>query len=55
MKKQFISLNISANNILDMKYLDHLSTLKEVNLYNPGRNISLYLKIPIGVKMNDKN
>ncbi len=54
-KNQFISLSISANNILDTKYIDHLSTLKEVNLYNPGRNISLNLKIPFGVKMNDKN
>ena len=55
MKNQFVSLSISANNILDTKYIDHLSTLKEVNLYNPGRNISLNLKIPFGVKMNDKN
>ena len=55
MKNQSISLSISANNILDTKYIDHLSTLKEVNLYNPGRNISLNLKIPFGVKMNDKN
>lgn len=55
MKNQFISLSISANNILDTKYIDHLSTLKEVNLYNPGRNISLNLKIPFGVKTNDRN
>ncbi len=46
MKNQFIFLSISANNILDKKYIDHLSTLKEVNLYNPGRNITLSLKIP---------
>ncbi len=52
---QFVSLSISANNVFDTKYIDHLSTLKEVNLYNPGRNISLNLKIPFGVKMNDKN
>jgi iron complex outermembrane receptor protein len=55
MKNQFISLSISANNILDTKYIDHLSTLKEVNLYNPGRNISLNLKIPFGGTMKDKN
>jgi iron complex outermembrane recepter protein len=48
-KNQFVSLSLSANNILDKKYIDHLSTLKEVNLYNPGRNISLSLKIPFGV------
>jgi iron complex outermembrane receptor protein len=53
MKNQFISLSISANNLLDTKYIDHLSTLKEVNLYNPGRNISLNLKIPFGVTKND--
>ncbi len=55
MKNQFISLSISANNLLDTKYIDHLSTLKEVNLYNPGRNISLNLRIPFGAKMNDKD
>jgi iron complex outermembrane receptor protein len=55
MKNQLVSLSISANNVLNTKYIDHLSTLKEVNLYNPGRNISLNLKIPFGVKMYDKN
>jgi len=50
LKNQSVSLSISANNILDKKYIDHLSTLKEVNLYNPGRNISLNLKIPFGIK-----
>jgi iron complex outermembrane receptor protein len=54
-KDQFISLSISANNLFDKKYIDHLSTLKEVNLYNPGRNISFNLKIPFGVTRNDKN
>jgi iron complex outermembrane receptor protein len=50
---QLISLSVSANNIFDTKYIDHLSTLKEVNLNNPGRNISLNLRIPFGVKMYD--
>ncbi len=54
-KDQFISLSISANNLFDKKYIDHLSTLKEVNLYNPGRNISFNLKIPFRVTRNDKN
>ncbi|MDF1548560.1 MAG: TonB-dependent receptor [Bacteroidales bacterium] len=48
-KNQFISLSISANNLLDTKYIDHLSTLKEVGLYNPGRNISLSLRIPFSI------
>ena len=53
-KDQFISLSISANNLFDKKYIDHLSTLKEVNLYNPGRNISFNLRIPFEVTRNDK-
>ena len=53
-KNQFMSLIISANNLFDRKYIDHLSTLKEVNLYNPGRNITLSLKIPFGIKTDTK-
>ena len=49
LKKQFVSIAIGANNILDKKYVAHLSTLKEVNLYNPGRNISISLKVPFGL------
>jgi iron complex outermembrane receptor protein len=49
-KNQSVSLSISVNNILDKKYIDHLSTLKEVNLFNPGRNISVNLKIPFRIK-----
>ncbi len=49
-KNQSVSMVIGINNLLDTKYIDHLSTLKEVNLFNPGRNIFLSLKIPFGVK-----
>lgn len=53
-KNQSILLCLSANNLFDKKYIDHLSTLKEVNLYNPGRNFSLSLKIPFEVISNKK-
>jgi len=46
---QQVSISLSANNLFDTHYIDHLSTLKEVNLYNPGRNISLNLKVPFGM------
>jgi iron complex outermembrane receptor protein len=46
---QLISIGISVNNLLDQKYINHLSTLKEVNLYDPGRNLTLYLKVPFGL------
>lgn len=44
--KQSVKLALSANNLLDTQYIDHCSTLKEVNFYNPGRNIAVQLKIP---------
>jgi iron complex outermembrane receptor protein len=47
--QQYISIGISANNLLDKKYIDHLSTLKEVNMYDPGRNLTFYLKVPFGL------
>jgi len=54
-KNQFVSISLSANNLLDKKYIDHLSTLKEVNLYNPGRNISVTLKVPFGITNRNEN
>jgi hypothetical protein len=35
--------------LLDTKYTDHLSTLKEVGLLEPGRNIALLIKVPFGI------
>jgi iron complex outermembrane recepter protein len=49
MKNQTVFIGFSANNIFDKKYVDHLSTLKEVNLYNPGRNLALTLRIPFEI------
>ena len=47
---QTISFSIQANNLLDKTYVDHLSTLKEIEYYNIGRNISFNLKIPFSLK-----
>jgi len=49
-KKQEISISIFVNNIFDKKYVDHLSTLKEVGYFNPGRNLAFTLKVPFGLK-----
>jgi iron complex outermembrane receptor protein len=49
---QQMSLSISANNLFDRKYTDHLSTLKEAGLSDPGRNIALNLKIPFSIAKN---
>ena len=44
-QQKFI-FNFGIHNLLDTKYIDHLSTLKEVNYFNPGRNFTVSLKIP---------
>ena len=49
-KKQIVSFSITASNLLNTRYFDHLSTLKDVGIYNMGRNISLNIQIPFGVK-----
>jgi iron complex outermembrane recepter protein len=45
-KDQNIIIGLGMTNLFDKKYIDHLSTLKEVNFFNPGRNLTLTLKIP---------
>ncbi len=49
-KNQIFSFSLMATNLLDKQYMDHLSTLKDVGIYNMGRNISLNIRIPFGVK-----
>ena len=48
--KQTLVFGISANNLFDTKYYDHLSTLKPLKYYNEGRNVSVSLKIPFEIK-----
>ncbi len=50
--KQLITIGLAVNNLFDIRYIDHLSTLKEVNYFNPGRNIMLNLRIPFGLSEN---
>jgi len=51
---QHMSAGININNLFDIKYIDHLSTLKEVGLYNPGRSITLNIKIPFSINGKSK-
>ncbi len=44
-------LNASIQNLFDVRYIDHLSTLKSLNYYNMGRNFIFSLTIPIVYKM----
>ena len=52
-KDQNIMISFGATNLFDRKYIDHLSTLKEVNLYNPGRNFTFTLKVPFSLSRNE--
>jgi len=49
-KNQVLSFSFMATNLLDKQYMGHLSTLQDVGIYNMGRNISLYIRIPFGVR-----
>lgn len=54
-QNQLMSISVSANNLFDRKYIDHLSTLKEVGLFNPGRNIALNIRIPFSITKDENN
>jgi iron complex outermembrane receptor protein len=42
--QQLLTIGFRLNNIFNKEYYDHLSILKSMNLYNPGRNFSLSVK-----------
>ena len=50
LRKQSFFLDISATNILNQTYIDHLSTLKDLGIYDMGRSIKLSLTIPFKIK-----
>ena len=52
---QHVSLRLSVDNVFDKKYIDHLSTLKEVNFYEPGRNIAFGLIIPFNMSFKSED
>lgn len=48
--KQTIEFSVGVTNLLDRKYVNHLSRLKQDGIYNMGRNIVVSLRLPISVK-----
>lgn len=48
-KNQKILWTLGCSNLLDTKYINHLSTLKEVNMLDAGRNITFTLKVPFEI------
>jgi len=51
LKNSKLQLSIQINNLLDEAYTDHLSTLKELNYLNMGRNIVTAIKIPVNIDL----
>ncbi len=49
LKRNRINFNVTATNLLNVSYYDHLSTLKDIGIYNMGRNFSVSLRIPFNI------
>ena len=45
---KLLTLNLTAQNIFDRAYVNHLNRLKEGGIYNMGRNIVMKVAVPIG-------
>ena len=46
-----VNFNLSVNNILNTRYLNHLSRYRLLNLPEQGRNIILSMKVPFSIKL----
>jgi len=54
-QKQIWTIFVDGTNLLDTKYYDHLSRLKDVGIYNMGRRITFGLVIPFGIYHNERD
>jgi iron complex outermembrane receptor protein len=43
-----VECSLTVSNLFDTRYVDHLSTLKEVGGYQPGRNVIFSVHVPLG-------
>ncbi|MDR2962995.1 MAG: TonB-dependent receptor [Bacteroidales bacterium] len=50
-KHQIVYLNVSAQNILNETYYDHLSRYKSEGIFNPGRSVNVKLSIPLSFNL----
>lgn len=49
LENQPIDFGFFINNLLNKTYYNHLSTIKELNFYNMGQNISFLIKVPFKI------
>lgn len=50
LRNQILTAFVTANNLTDVKYYEHLSRLKSVSVFNMGRNITFGINVPFGLK-----
>jgi iron complex outermembrane receptor protein len=48
--KKSISVSLGVKNCMNVHYIDHLSRLKNIGMYSPGRNFYLSIKYLVGYK-----
>jgi iron complex outermembrane receptor protein len=53
-KKTTLSISLTANNLLNEKYYDHLSRFKNYGIYNIGRNFILNVGVPFSFQYPDR-
>ncbi|MFK5856377.1 MAG: TonB-dependent receptor [Bacteroidota bacterium] len=46
---QVVSFNVNVSNLLDVEYIDHLSTLRELNIMDMGRSINFRISLPFSI------
>ena len=46
---QVVILNFNVSNLLNVEYIDHLSTLRDLNILDMGRSFNLKISIPFSI------
>lgn len=49
---QVVKLNFNISNLLNTQYIDHLSTLRELNILDMGRSFNLRISLPFSILNN---
>jgi iron complex outermembrane recepter protein len=53
MGRLHLTLFVNGENLLNVKYYDHLNRLKYAGIYNPGRNITLGIYLPFDFRLKE--
>ncbi|MBP6650777.1 MAG: TonB-dependent receptor, partial [Bacteroidia bacterium] len=48
--QQFFDISVSANNLMNTGYFNHLSLIRSIGVRDMGRNVCIHLHVPFGIK-----